>query len=231
MNIDKDIVWKEENGYYSFEKYVKTYKKPSNGEPEEVKETVIEIPSEYKGLPVKLIGDAAFSMNTVLEKVIIPDSIEKIGTMAFNQCLNLDIDGIGKNLKRIGYFAFNKTKAAQNPAYDKGGMFIIDDWLISTDSSLEKIEIPSYIKGIADYAFYFCGNVKKIIIPDNVKYIGMNAFAFGLNLDEVYIPSGVDAHWKIFGSNIQIKTLTVPQEAYEKQKIDSTVTIGEVRLI
>lgn len=230
MNIEKDVVWKEEDGYYSFEKYVKTYKKSSDGQEEE-KETVITIPSEYKNLPVKVIGDAAFSMNNIVEKVIIPDSIEKIGTMAFNQCEKLDVDGISKNIKRIGYFAFNKTKAAQNPAFNKDGMFIIGDWLLSVDGSVEKIKIPLYIKGIADYAFYFCGKAKKIIIPENVKYIGMNAFAFGLDLDEVYIPSGVEAHWKIFGSNVNIKVLTIPQEVYEKQKIDSTVKIGEVRLI
>jgi len=231
MNIDKDVVWKEEDGYYSFEKYSKTYKKKAADEPEEVKETVIEIPAEYKGLPVKVIGDAAFSMNTVVEKVILPDSIEKIGTMAFNQCEKLNIDGLGKNVKRIGYFAFNKTKVAENPAFRKDDMFIIGDWLISVDSAAREVEIPYYIKGIADYAFYFCSDLKRIILPDGIKHIGMNAFAFALELDEVYIPTGADAHWRIFGSNVHIKKLTIPQEIYEKQKMDSTVKIDEVTLI
>jgi len=243
MDLEKDVVWKEKEGYYSFEKYVKTYKtekkdkKGKDGEkaaeppPPVIKETVITIPSEYKGLPVKEIGDAAFSMNTVVEKVIIPDSIEKIGTMAFNQCTALDIDGLSPNLARLGYFAFNQTKARNNPAFNVNKMFIIDDWLVTVDDDVENIEIPPYIKGVADYAFNFCGKLKKIILPEGLKYLGMNAFAFALDLDEVYIPRGVSAHWKIFGANVNIKKLTIPQDVYERQKIESTVKIGEVKLI
>lgn len=241
MDLDKDVVWKDKGGYYSFEKYVKTYpvekKEKSEGDkktepaPPIIKETVITVPSEYKGLPVKEIGDAAFAMNSVVEKVIIPDSIEKIGTMAFNCCGALDIEGLSKNLKRIGYFAFNQTKARKNPAFNINKMFIIDNWLITVDDDVENIEIPPYIKGVADYAFNFCRNLKRVILPEGLKYIGMNAFAFELNLDEVYIPCGVSAHWKILGANVNIKKLTIPQNIYEKQRIESTVKIGEVKLI
>lgn len=229
MNLEKDVVWKEENGYYSFEKYVKTYKKKDSGE-EEVKETVITIPSEYKGLPVKVVGDAAFSMNGIIEKVIFPDTIEKIGTMAFNKCEKLDLGGLSKSLKRVGYFAFNGTKAIENPAFRKDGAFIIDDWFLLSDD-VEELTIPGGIKGIADYAFYFCGKLKNIILPESVKYIGMKAFGFGLDLDEVYIPTGATTDSQIFGSNIKIKKLTIPQEMYEKQQINSTVKIEEVKLI
>lgn len=230
MNLEKDVVWKQEDGYYSFEKYVKSYNKKDKNEPEEEKETVITIPSEYKGLPVKIIGDAAFSMNGIIEKVIIPDSIEKIGTMAFNKCEKLNIDGLSKNLKRVGYFAFNGTKAIKTPAFKKGGAFIIDDWFLSADD-VEELTIPNYIKGVADYAFYFCGKLKKIILSESVKYIGMKAFAFGLDLDEVYIPAGAETDQQIFGSNVTIKKLTIPQEIYEKQQLNSTVKIEEVKLI
>lgn len=225
MNIDKDFEWKEKDGYYSVEKYIKKY----GGEGD--KETEIAIPAVYRGLPVKEIADAAFSMNTVVEKVIIPDSVEKIGTMAFNQCTNLNIDGLSKGLKRLGYFAFNQTQARQNPAFKVGPMFIIDGWLISVDDTAEEIEIPPTVRGIADYAFYFCGKLKKIIIPPTVKYIGMDAFAFGLDLDEVYIPAGVEAHWKTFGANINIKKLTIPQSLYEGQQFAPSVSIGEVTLL
>lgn len=226
MNIEKDVVWKEEDGYYSFEKYLKTYKKGV----EEEKETVITIPSEYRGLPVKAVGDAAFSMNTVIEKVIFPDCIEKIGTMAFNKCEKLETEGLSKNLKRLGYFAFNGTKAIKNPAFNKSGAFIIGDWFILAGDD-ENVKVPDGINGIADYAFYFSQKLKKIILPESVKYIGMKAFGFALDLDEVYIPAGAKAEEQIFGSNIKIKKLTIPQEIYEKQQINSTVKIEEVKLI
>lgn len=235
MNIEKDFVWNEKDGYAVLEKYAKKYKNPKElkeGEEPEVKETVINIPAEHDGLPVKEVFDAAFATNQIIEEVNFPDCVEKIGCMMFNQSPNLKKVRLSKNLKRLGFFALNETPVKDNRENWRDNMFIWDGWFIACDDDSESIDIPSDVVGIADYAFYFNKKLKKIIIPETVKYIGLRAFAFELDLDEVVIPATVEeAHWNIFGSNVHIKKLVIPQVIYEKQKTGENVKIDETVLI
>ncbi len=226
MNIEKDFLWNEKDGYAVLEKYLKKY-----GGDEEV-ETVINIPSEYNGKAVKEIFDAAFATNLYIEEVNFPDTVEKIGCMTFNQSPNLKKVKLSKNLRRLGYFALNETALKEENSNWTGDMLIVDGWLVAVKESAKNITIPNTVVGIADYAFYFNGNLKKVVIPKSVKSIGMRAFAFALSLDEVYIPSTVEyAHWQIFGANVEIKKLTIPQEIYENQKFEPTLKIGEIVLL
>lgn len=72
----------------------------------ECKDTVVTIPSEYRGLPVTEIADSAFRTNRQIKKVILPDTIEKIGNYAFNECRSLYTIELSENLKTIGDQAF-----------------------------------------------------------------------------------------------------------------------------
>lgn len=49
----------------------------------------ISVPEEYEGLPVIHIEDGAFSGNTVIRTVTLPDSIRSIGSNAFSGCTSL----------------------------------------------------------------------------------------------------------------------------------------------
>lgn len=222
MNIEKDFVWNETDGYAVLEKYVKKYKSARDlkpGEDPEPVQTKIEIPSEYHGLPVKVIFEAAFAMNEIIEEVIIPDSVEKIGCMAFNQCHALKKVKLSANLKRLGFFAFNDTPVSRKENY-RDGMLILDGWLVSCSDEITELEIPADVKGIADQLFYFTSELKQIIIPETVRYIGMKAFFYGLELDRAVIPDTVEeADWQLFGSGVHIKKLVIPKRIYDEQKI------------
>ncbi len=235
MDIEKDFVWNERDGCAVLEKYVKKYKNERDEKEEgtpEPKETIIDIPAERAGKPVKEIFDAAFSMNEVIEEVRIPSSVEKIGSMAFNSCRHLKKITLSPSLKRLGFFALNDTPLKEDEAYRCGKAFVVDGWLAGCDEDAEEIEIPPRVVGVADYAFYFNRKLKKILLPETVKFIGMRAFAFELSLDEVYIPRSVEeAHWQIFGANVTIGKLTIPQEIYERQKFEKSVKIEEIVLL
>lgn len=72
----------------------------------ECKDTVVTIPSEYRGLPVTEIADGAFRANRQIKKVILPDTIKKIGSYAFSECKSLYTVELSENLKTIGDQAF-----------------------------------------------------------------------------------------------------------------------------
>lgn len=66
---------------------------------------VMTIPGEIDGKPVVAIGEAAFYENTFVE-LIIPDSVDTIGRMAFHSCPELQSVIIPDSVTSIGENAF-----------------------------------------------------------------------------------------------------------------------------
>ena len=113
--------------------------------------TVI-IPSVYNNMPVTAIAQYGFNSCYRIQKVVIPDSVIKIGKGAFEGCRTLTDITFGKNskLELIEYRAF-------------GGLNIVS------------ISIPENAS-IGEEAFYNCNSLTNIIIPDTVTSISKNAF-------------------------------------------------------
>lgn len=67
----------------------------------------VEIPSKYKGHPIKEIGGGAFILLGHLTEITIPDEVERIGIGAFSFC-GLKSVTLPKSLKEIGTEAFGE---------------------------------------------------------------------------------------------------------------------------
>lgn len=111
------------------------------------------LPEFINGKPVTEIRENAFYKCESLEKIIIPESIEKIGHHAFYECSSLET------------------------AVIEGRVHTVEEGSFFDCSSMKTIELPDTLKTIEKYAFYNCCNIKKIDIPDNVTCIGEYAFA------------------------------------------------------
>ena len=59
------------------------------------KASTVIIPSTIEGYPVVEIGLFTFAENTTLESITIPESVKKIGGLAFSYCAKLKIVNIG----------------------------------------------------------------------------------------------------------------------------------------
>lgn len=70
-------------------------------------ECALSIPTEYEGLPVTEIADGAFSECFLLEKVVIPESVIRIGTKAFYKCNLLESVVLPTGEIEFGKFIFN----------------------------------------------------------------------------------------------------------------------------
>lgn len=73
-------------------------------------DTDLVIPSTYKGKPVVGIDADAFSQNTSLTSVTIPDGITYIGAFAFSNCPALTSVTIPGSVEYIGYGAFQSCE-------------------------------------------------------------------------------------------------------------------------
>ena len=135
-------------------------------------ETDIVIPSTFRGLPVKEIGDSAFSSyqdarNAFLTSIVIPDSVTSIGGWAFSGCSGLTNIEIPAGVTSIGREAFSYC------------------------SELTSITIPNSVTEIGDAAFYRCSGLTSVSIGDGVTEIGDAAFRGCIGLTSIVIGDSV----------------------------------------
>ena len=102
-----------------------------------------------------------------ISSVSLPEGIENIGSIAFNQCSALTQINFPNNITRIG------------------------DWAFMGCSSLAEINLNNGITHIGQYAFSGCSSLKQIDIPETVTEIGNGAFDACSALTEITIPGKV----------------------------------------
>lgn len=144
------------------------------------------------------IGDHSLS-GTSIVKIDIPDSLETIGNNAFAGT-NISSFYLPKNVKYIGTNLFIYCNDLENLVVDEDN--IIYDSRNNSNAIIEtatdtllygtsKTIIPSDIKKIENYAFYYVDDIDELIIPSGVIEIGKYVF-YGSTLQKVYIPSSVN---------------------------------------
>ena len=101
------------------------------------------VPEEVKGLKVVEVN---YVKGENIKKIFVPDTVEKIGSHAFEGCRNLETIHLGKNVKKIGQEAFRGCEKLKEvvfpPKFD-----YVEKWLFRDCDSLEKIvfECPGHI--------------------------------------------------------------------------------------
>lgn len=123
----------------------------------------IEIPSEITNIPVTVIGDSAFYLNnwsedgymeTLVTKIIIPDSIKIIKRAAFLNCYFLEEITLPKSVEYIGDSAFSSCRSLKNITILNSDCKIFDDHTayenIMSDEELLNM-VQSEYAGYLDY--------------------------------------------------------------------------------
>lgn len=127
----------------------------------------VSVPEKMKNLSVKMLYQT-FSDCTLVETVILPETIEIIDNMAFWKCTSLKTVEMQEGLKAIGRCSF-------------GGC-----------SELESLDFPESLEYIDEMVFIGCVKLKEVSFGKNLKSIGSQAFTACVNLEKVRIPSGTE---------------------------------------
>ena len=113
------------------------------------------------GSNVKDIGNYAFSRSGI-ETIVIPGSVQSMGTRVFSNCTSLRSAVISNGLRTIGYQTFSGC------------------------TNLQEISIPESVTSIGESAFAGCG-LQELYIPDSVTSVSKNAFSGCKNLQSLRI--------------------------------------------
>lgn len=186
------------------------------------------------------IGERAFeqrfSKERMLRHVTMPDTVTKVGNMAF-YCSGLQSIDLSRNLKHIDRYAFVSCDLTEVELPE--GLEIIDYSAFNNNKKLVHITLPESLKTIGTSAFEGCLSLTGLEIPAGVEHIGAQAFKFCHGLadengmvifrgvlydycgeaDVVTVPQGVtsvswrafctDAYWNLRKSTV--KHITLPE--------------------
>ncbi len=133
---------------------------------------------------LKTIENGAFTGCTELKEIVLPDSLESVGTSVFSSVEEVTV---GKNLSSLGSKAFGRyiksiSIPSENTSYsfDDNTLYGLQSGvkvsLIQSWSSVDSFTIPEGVEFIEDGAFIYSPGIKTLEIPSSCKIVGSRLF-------------------------------------------------------
>lgn len=120
---------------------------------------------------LKKIGDSAFKCCYELKTAVIPNGVTTIGAEAFRLCENLETISIPETVNSIGWYAFDET--IWFDAQSNGLLYLDNCCLGYKGEALSgNVVISNNTRLISSFAFKSCSGIKSIILPSSVAQLG-----------------------------------------------------------
>lgn len=156
---------------------------------------------------LKKIGSYAFQ-RTSLTSVNIPDNVETIEEAAFRQVKQLQEMHLPDSLTSLGRYAFSSCSSLRTVKIPTK-LKEIPWYAFDGCKSLQSVELHDSITGFGDYSFRSC-DLREITLPKSTTWIGGRAFAENTNLSKVTLNEGLIDIWAEVFYNTAIDTLNCP---------------------
>ena len=141
-------------------------------------------PPQFTVLPSEL-----FSHCSSLQTIVIPNTVNVIGSGAFRRCTALQTLTIPDSVEEIIHEAFKHCDSLQQLQLPNNPQFqTIPIGLCQGCHALESIAFPPNIYMIHEDAFRDCRSLREVRIPESVMIIGERAFKGCTNLQRLYLP-------------------------------------------
>ncbi len=159
---------------------------------------------------LKEIRNSAFK-NTSIERLVLPDSLTKVGWHVFEGNKALIYAKTPENLSAIGNDMFsycNNLKEVDIP----DTVTDIGSSAFAKCTSLEYIKLPKSLKSIGALAFSLCENLKSVEIPYGTSTIGMRTFQGCFALKNIKIPDTVTyISYRMFYCCENLEEINIPE--------------------
>ena len=139
---------------------------------------------------VTKIDSSAFNECTGLTSVEIPNSVTEISSSVFEGCTRLTFVKIPNSVTKIGDTAFSGCRELTSVEIPNS-VTEIGSSVFSGCTGLTSVEIPNSVTEIGYYAFSGCTGLTSVEIPNSVTEIGYYAFKNCTRLTSITIPSKV----------------------------------------
>ena len=188
-----DVYQFSENGFYytinavsgNIEATIVGYSAPSGGAA-----GGIAIPATLGTYAVTAIGADAFSENSTITTVSIPQSVRSIGAGAFQNCVGLTSVSLAAGITGISENAF-KGCTALAAVTIPASVTSIASSAFEDCASLKTLSLPASLTSIGSYAFRRCAALETVILPNSVTYMGEGAFENCTALKSLTLSTGL----------------------------------------
>lgn len=136
------------------------------------------------------IPSNAFNGRWAIDKVVLPPTLKKIGSYAF-QNTSLTSVNIPDNVETIENNAFGRVKRLQE-VHLPDSLTSLGGSAFEYCRNLRAVKIPSKIKVITWYAFRDCSSLQSVELHDSITGFGNESFA-GCDLREITLPKSTTA--------------------------------------
>lgn len=167
------------------------------------------------GSRVTSVADMAFYSLHKITKVILPNSVKRIGSAAFAGCDLLTSVTMPAGLEYLGDLAFYYCLALTDITIPDG-VTAISDYTFAFCSELQNVTISKNLVSIGDGAFGNCRKLAAIELPETLQSIGNEAFGVCVSLTGVTLPGGLTRLGRFaFGGCSGLRSFKIPKAVTE----------------
>ncbi len=160
---------------------------------------------------VEKIGTLAFYKAVNLKNITLHDEITEIGKSAFYGCERLREMVIPEGITKVPAAAFDCCVSLQNVTLPST-LKTIEINAFSSCVSLRELNIPDGVEFIDDWAFCSCTSITSLVIPDSVTSMGIGAFSGCCSLIDLVLPKNLEMiHMEAFMGCISLTNLVIPE--------------------
>lgn len=167
----------------------------------------------YNGIKTIVFPDSVKSLENFdsphsVENVYLPASLESIPSNCFKDCKNLKKLIIPNSLKKIGVTAFYGSGITSLIIPE--GVEELESAAFKNAYYLQNIKLPSSLKIIDSEAFSMCFSLKSVDIPEGITEISSGTFKNCISLESVKLPNSLKTIGSAFSGCISLKNLSLP---------------------
>ena len=138
-------------------------------------------------------GNKAFQGCSLLNRIELPEHLQKLGIVVFSDCISLKKVKIPASLTSIPKNAFNNGRKLNSLEFAPNSkLTFIGPNAFSECATLTEVVFPASLEEIDDRAFYKCKKLSCISFPGgDLRVIGKQAFYF-CGMDSLQLPDSLE---------------------------------------
>ncbi len=175
------------------------------------------IPDTINEKKVVEIGEAAFDA-TLIESVVVPESVTKIGRYAFRRCGKLTDVTIKGNVETIEAGTFNFCSVLKNVTLPDTVKTIEDNAF--GVSAIAELTLPDSLVTLGDMVFYDCRSLKSVKCGKGLEAIGGACFSGCTSLSEITFNEALKSIGEMAFAGCSFTSLDIPNGV---EVLESTV--------
>ncbi len=155
------------------------------------------------------IPNSHFQYRYYLRNVILPDSLQTMGTYVFYQCYDLQEIEIPKKVKVINDYAFHDCNQLKKVSFPTT-LTHIKYSAFGSNYQLTDLVLPDSLVEMGNYAFQYCSRIDSVVIPSRITTIGYALFNECTRLKYVKFPDKLTTIRSYAFQSCPIDTLIFP---------------------